>query len=137
MIPKWDANKMSLSGDINIQTSKSGYYKDMIYSPNEYKVSAEVKNCDPCKTQSCDIWVSTLGLEEEKLGYYMGGEYVLFSEWLTWGYAYDLFEKELEEGFHVKLNNLEESAVSQTFSGKFGTDHISLDVFFDLVHTPQ
>ena len=56
---------------------------------------------------------------------------------LIWDYALDLFETELGEGFHAKLHNLEETAVEELFSGKDEMLDITLDVFFELVHTPQ
>lgn len=128
--------RFSVLGDVNINTAISGFYKDFDYSPTEYIISAEVKDWDPCETQSCNIWVSTLGLEEEELGY-IHDTYTTFSEVLIWDYALDLFEKELEEGFHTSLHNLEETAVDESFSGKDKMFDITLDVFFELVHTPQ
>lgn len=125
-----------LSGDVNINTTTSGFYKDFEYSPTEYMISAEVRDWDLCETQSCKIWVSNLGLEEEELGY-IHDTYTTFSEVLIWDYALDLFEKELEEGFHVKLHNLEETIVEESFSGKDDMLDITLDIFFELVHTPQ
>lgn len=140
IVPEWSLGKLtlshSLSGDVKINTTLNGFYKDFKYSPTEYMISAQVKDWDPCKTQSCNIWVSNLGLEEEELGY-IHDTYTTFSEVLIWDYALDLFGKELEEGFHAKLHNLVENAVVESFSGKDEMLDITLDVFFDLVHSPQ
>lgn len=125
-----------LSGDVNISSTISGFYEDFKYSPTVYMISAEVKNWDPCETQSSDIWVSNLGLEEEELGYFQDS-YTTFSEVLIWDYALDFFETELGEGFHAKLHNLEETAVEELFSGMDEMLDVTLDVFFELVHTPQ
>lgn len=137
LVPAWSEKKMSLSGDIDIQTTISGFYDKFKFSPTGYKISTQVRNWDPCKTQSCDIWVSNLGLEEEELGYNMGDEYILFSEVLIWDCALDSFEMELEEGFSSVLNNLTENAVEESFSGKDEYFDITVDVLFDLVHTPK
>lgn len=136
VLPTRIGENMLLSGDVNITTTISGFYKEFEYSPTKYTISTQVRNWDPCETQSCDIWVSTLGLEEEELGYTQD-KYILFSEVLIWDYALDFYEVELKEGFHSKLNNLNENAVIQSFTGKDKLFDITVDVFFDLVHTPQ
>lgn len=132
----WGSNNVFLKGDIMMKSTLSGeYFSKMKYTADKYTVSAEIRNWDPCKTQTCDIWVSTLGLEGEQIGYYGDGEFEVFSEVLIWDHSDENFSEEMENGFHVKLNNLGESAVIQTFSGEdkvFGG--VKLDILFDLVH---
>lgn len=137
MLPEWSAygTKMTLTGDVNINTTISGFFAHLTYSPTNYTISAKVRDWDPCETESCNIWVSTIGLEEEKILYDDGD---ILTEVLAWDLSNDNFEKELEEGFHVRLHNLEENVVSESFSAEDAMfDIITLDVFFDLIHTPQ
>lgn len=135
----WKSNNVFLKGDIKIKSKLSGeYFANMKYSADSYTISAEVRNWDPCKTQSCDIWVSNLGLEDEKIGYYDEGTFEVFSEVLISSFCYDNFYEEMEKGFNVKINNLGESAVIQAFSGvDKAFDGLKLDILFDLIHTPK
>lgn len=135
----WKSKNVFLKGELKIKSKLSGeYYSNMKYTADNYTIAVEIRNWDPCKTQSCDIWVSNLGLDDEQIGYYDEGEFVVFSEVLISSYSYDNFDEELENGFNVKINNLSENAVKQTFSGEdavFGG--VKLDILFDLTHTPK
>lgn len=130
-----------------------GEDEDLTILPEEFPVKMQVKNWNPCESNTINILIESFGSDDETHVYDLGGEKVSYNDPIVNDFAEGFFEKEITDAiffgqdgsyipvrmidFEAYLRNGQATVAVETIDRKQPGTFARILVHFQLEHTPE
>lgn len=131
----------------------NGQDKDLTIKPEEFPVKIQVRNWNPCESNTIDILIESLGSDDEEHAYDLADGKVSYNDPIVNDFAEGFFEEEITEvpfglpeggviavqmiNFNADLRNGQATAAVETIDRKQPGTEARILVHLQLEHTPE
>lgn len=145
--------KTFVQGTGTLGYTYNGQDKDLTIKPEEFPVKMQVRNWNPCESNTIDILIESLGSDDEEHVYDLAGGEVSYNDPIVNDFAEGFFEEEITEApfglpeggvvavnminFNADLRNGQATAAVETIDRKQPGTEARILVHLQLEHTPE